>query len=490
MLAPQRLDDLRSQSPSSPVCTSRRSRGLDERRAGVDVQLPDEVAARRGGGRRRRRRRSGPRAIAFDRAEHGAGLHVDDRERGGLAGPQQHARRRIVGALPRPSLHSSASAPGARQPARVPRRRGSPHRARRSGPRRRPRERGRREHAGSRGRGSRPRRVRANSVSGSRMKYWSSASSLATSPARPGRATARAAPLLAKRGNGAREADRDRTVERADVDPQLERVRRGDAEQLTRHRAAARSRAAGWACRRRGRAPAGPRGGGLEGGRRRSGGSVRRSSGSSRSRSSAALPRRRPASSRDASPRAAGANPEPASISSGFQSAIVRSGRRRSVAVDHHRRLAEQRLRQLAPGSRSSPMPARTGAPNRRRGRAAWSRRRTLGDVRAEDAAIDMRLVDDDVAEVREQVAPAVVVRQAPSWSMSGLVRITFAHLRICQRRSGLRCRRRRWPGGLDALHAERRQGSGPDPARAPWSGRGRAPGSSARVRAGRAPVG
>jgi hypothetical protein len=56
--------------------------------------------------------------------------------------------------------------------------------------------------------------------------------------------------------------------------------------------------------------------------------------------------------------------------------------------------------------------------------------------VRAEDAAVDVRLVDDDVAQVREHVAPAVVVGRTPTWSMSGLVRITFAHLRICQRRS------------------------------------------------------
>ena len=35
-----------------------------------------------------------------------------------------------------------------------------------------------------------------------------------------------------------------------------------------------------------------------------------------------------------------------------------------------------------------------------------------VADVRAEDAAVDVRLVDDDEAEVREHVAPAVVVRQ------------------------------------------------------------------------------
>ena len=32
--------------------------------------------------------------------------------------------------------------------------------------------------------------------------------------------------------------------------------------------------------------------------------------------------------------------------------------------------------------------------------------------MRAEDAAVDVRLVDDDVAEVREDVCPAVVVRE------------------------------------------------------------------------------
>jgi hypothetical protein len=34
-----------------------------------------------------------------------------------------------------------------------------------------------------------------------------------------------------------------------------------------------------------------------------------------------------------------------------------------------------------------------------------------VGDVRAEDAAVDVRLVNDDVAEVLQHVAPAVVVR-------------------------------------------------------------------------------
>ena len=35
-----------------------------------------------------------------------------------------------------------------------------------------------------------------------------------------------------------------------------------------------------------------------------------------------------------------------------------------------------------------------------------------VGDVGAEDAPVDVRLVDDDVAEVLEDVPPAVVVRE------------------------------------------------------------------------------
>ena len=49
-------------------------------------------------------------------------------------------------------------------------------------------------------------------------------------PAAPG-----PAPLLAQRGDRAGEADRDRAVELADVDPELERVGGRDAEQLALH---------------------------------------------------------------------------------------------------------------------------------------------------------------------------------------------------------------------------------------------------------------
>src|SRR6476469_6500057 len=45
-------------------------------------------------------------------------------------------------------------------------------------------------------------------------------------------AAAGASPLLAQRRNRAREADRDHAVEQADVDAELERIRRRDSEQL------------------------------------------------------------------------------------------------------------------------------------------------------------------------------------------------------------------------------------------------------------------
>ena len=80
-------------------------------------------------------------------------------------------------------------------------------------------------------------------------------------------AAAGASPLLAQARDRAGEADRDRAVEVADVDPELERVGRGDAEQLALDEppldlAALLRRVAGAVRgepRCRGRRPAGPR---------------------------------------------------------------------------------------------------------------------------------------------------------------------------------------------------------------------------------------
>ena len=67
----------------------------------------------------------------------------------------------------------------------------------------------------------------------------------------------------------------------------------------------------------------------------------------------------------------------------------------RELAGVRDRRGGEQELRLGAVDPREPPQPAQH-----------------VADVRAEDAAVDVRLVDDDVAEVLEHVAPAVVVRQ------------------------------------------------------------------------------
>ena len=56
--------------------------------------------------------------------------------------------------------------------------------------------------------------------------------------------------------------------------------------------------------------------------------------------------------------------------------------------------------------------------------------------MRSEDAAVHVRLVDDDVAEVREHVAPAVVVREDADVEHVRVRQDRFDHLRICQRRS------------------------------------------------------
>ena len=53
--------------------------------------------------------------------------------------------------------------------------------------------------------------------------------------AEPGLATPSPAPLLAKARDGPGKADGDGAIEQAHVDPELERVRRGDAEKLALH---------------------------------------------------------------------------------------------------------------------------------------------------------------------------------------------------------------------------------------------------------------
>ena len=142
--------------------------------------------ARRGGGRRRPRGRSSRRASARRARAPSPSRASTTVNESRSRRAQRHARRRVVACRPRRSRPASASSSGEHR--RALERLGAERlgvRARRSAPRTRPRARARRARAGSRGRGSPPRRVRPSSVSGSRMKNWSSASSLATSTASP-----------------------------------------------------------------------------------------------------------------------------------------------------------------------------------------------------------------------------------------------------------------------------------------------------------------
>ncbi len=154
-------------------------------------------------------------------------------------------------------------------------------------------------------------------------------------------------------------------------------------------------------------------------------------------------------------------------------------GARRRVVGDHVTgSMPSRRVRELAGvgDRRRGEQELRLGAVDARHPAQAPQ---DVGDVRAEDAAVDVRLVDDDVAQVREHVAPALVVAAARrrgacrGWSGSA-----FAHLRICQRCS---LRRVAVVDRRPQRAAPRaRSACGPGPARAPSSGRGRARGSSA----------
>ena len=86
-------------------------------------------------------------------------------------------------------------------------------------------------------------------------------------------------------------------------------------------------------------------------------------------------------------------------------------GARRAVVADHRRLRADQRARQLARvGDRGrGEQELRLGAVDARQ---PPQPAQDVRDVRAEDAAVDVRLVHDHVREVREHVAPAVVVRE------------------------------------------------------------------------------
>ena len=207
--------------------------GTDERGARVDVEPADEVllAEVEVDGAVVDRR---VRARALDEAEHGAGLRVDDGERVEVAGAQRHPRGRVV--LPRPH-------PAGRRLLQL-------------GQLGRPLERLRAERLRVRlvdrpleGRGedvpvehARVRVVEDRRLDRPREQRLRLAHEVLVErvlardqDGEPGAAAAGPAPLLPQRRDRPGEADRDRAVERADVDPELERVGGRHAEQLARH---------------------------------------------------------------------------------------------------------------------------------------------------------------------------------------------------------------------------------------------------------------
>ena len=86
-------------------------------------------------------------------------------------------------------------------------------------------------------------------------------------------------------------------------------------------------------------------------------------------------------------------------------------GLRRGVALDDRRRLTGERLGQLARvrDRRRSEQELRLGLVD---ACEPPQPAQDVGHVRPEDAAVDVRLVHDDVAQVVQDVAPAVVVRE------------------------------------------------------------------------------
>ena len=222
-------------------------------------------------------------------------------------------------------------------------------------------------------------------------------------------ASSRTAPLLPQRRHRPREADRDRAVEQADVDPELERVGRADAEQVALDEApldlASLLRRVARPVRREPR-----RGGrvepvGCEAVDQLCGLAALREA----DRAQAALRELREQARRVAERRGAHAELLVEQLGVPEHDGALRA--RRGVVADHGCLDAEQPFRELA-GVRDrggGEQELRLRAVHR--GRAAQSAQ-DVADVRAEHASVDVRLVDDDVAQVLQDVAPPVVVRE------------------------------------------------------------------------------
>ena len=225
----------------------------------------------------------------------------------------------------------------------------------------------------------------------------------------PALASARASPLLPQRRDGSREADRDGAVEEADVDPELERVGRGHAEELALDEApldlASLLRGVagsvggepscslgvdalgGEAVDQLGRLAALREADRPQASRRELGEKARRVAERARAQPELLVEERR-------------IPDHDLALGAGGRVRVDDGGRlagqlERQLARVRDRRGGEQELRLGVVDPREPPQPPQD-----------------VRDVRAEDAAVHVRLVDDDVAQVREDVSPAVVVRE------------------------------------------------------------------------------
>ena len=116
-------------------------------------------------------------------------------------------------------------------------------------------------------------------------------------------------------------------------------------------------------------------------------------------------------SRRAASPRALARSPSSASRSGRIPDDDLAFRARRRIALDDGRGLSRQRGGELARvrDRRRREQELRLGPVDPRQPPEAAQHVRDMG---AEHPAVDVRLVDDDVGEVREDVSPAVVVRE------------------------------------------------------------------------------
>ena len=178
------------------------------------------------------------------------------------------------------------------------------------------------------------------------------------------------------------------------------------------------------------------------------------------------------ASSREASPSALARTPSSSSSSGGFQSAIVRSARGARVVLDDGDVDSERAPAPSSPGFAIVAEASRNCGLGAVHARQPAEPAQHVADVRAEDAAVDVRLVDDDVGEVGEHVAPAVVVGEDADVEH---VRVREHEVRpLADLPPSLRLRVAVVDRRLHARHLQLLERAQPGPGRAPSSGRGR----------------